>query len=345
MRRLLTLISAPTPASVLVVTSGWPRADAPSYGIFIRRQVESLSREGVHPDVLVINGYLSPAAYAVAGLALARANLRRRQYALVHAHGGEAAFAARCYLRAPLLVSYMGDDLLGTPRADGIVPARSRLRRRVIRRCAHLVDATITKSAELERALPPRVRRRNLVLPNGVDPEHFSPIPRTDARRQLGWSATERIALFVGDPEIPRKRHWLAAAACTEAGRRLRDLRLHVASSVDPARLPVLMSGADCLLLTSSIEGSPNVVKEALMTNLPVVATRVGDLETVLVGVEPSFLCDATSPPLANALVQCLGEPRRSNGRSRSDWLSSSAIARRLIELYERLGVPSVASS
>lgn len=326
---------------MLVVTSGWPRPDAPSYGIFIRRQVESVAKEGTSVDVLVVNGYRSPLAYLVAAAALGRANLRLRRYAVVHAHGGEAAFAARFYVRAPLLVSYMGDDLLGTPRNDGSIPARSRIRRAVIRQFARLTTATITKSSELEGALPASVRRRNLVLPNGVDREHFVAVERADARRELGWPPDVPIALFVGDPAIPRKRHRLAAGACREALPHLPELRLEVVNGVAPERLPLLMSAADCLLLTSSIEGSPNVVKEAVTMSLPVVATRVGDVEVVLAGVDPSFVCDPTPTALAEALVRCLAKPRRSNGRTRSEWLSERVIARRLIELYGRLGMPT----
>ena len=279
-----------------MVTNMWPHRGNPKYGIFVKRQIDSLLAAGVPSDVFFIRGHLSPAAYPGAALELALWNLRRR-YSLVHAHGGESALSVRSYLRAPVLISYCGDDLLGTPRADGSITRSHRIRRWALQQDARLQTATVTKSAEMARYLPAAVQQRNTVIPNGVDIDRFRPLDRADARAQLGWDEDERIALFAADPEVERKRHWLADEACGLAGRRLDGVRLHVASDVSPDQMPVLMSAADCLLLTSVSEGSPNVVKEALMCNLPVVATPVGDVSERLLEVAPSWLAgDARRP-------------------------------------------------
>jgi hypothetical protein len=57
----------------------------------------------------------------------------------------------------------------------------------------------------------------------------------------------------------------------------------------------------------------------------------------VLEGVTPSFVCDATGEALGAALVECLREGRRSNGRERSTWLDEGRIAERMLELYGTL--------
>lgn len=338
-RGLVTIVLAEPGANVLAVTTGWPHDGDPAYGIFTLRQIESLRALGIRFDVLFIRGYRSTIAYAIAALLVALLNVRGTRYAVVHAHGGEAALAARLYVRAPVLASYFGDDLLGTPRSDGTFSFWSRLRRRAQRQHSRLMTATVTKSREMQDVLPPRVRLRNRVIPNGVDPNAFSPMPRDEARRRLGWPAEERTVLFVGDPAVPRKRYWLAEAACEAAAINAQGLRLRVISGVEPRELPLLMSAADCLLLTSVHEGSPNVVKEALMCNLPVVATRVGDVEQLLHSVEPSFVCEATEESLSRALVSCLQRRVRSNGRAKSQWLSDAAVADRVIEVYESLGL------
>jgi glycosyltransferase involved in cell wall biosynthesis len=335
---LLTFERRDPHAEVLVVTNGWPNEDNETYCVFIKRQMESLIGRGLRCDVLFIRGYRSQLAYPLAALRLAAWSLRRnRRYRLVHAHSGEAALAATFYRRSPLLVSYLGDDLLGTPRADGVVPLIGRIRRSIFRQHSRLADHTITKSSEMETVLPSSARARNTVLPNGVDTALFRPGDRSEARRELGWDGEDRIVLFVGDPGIPRKRYWLAEAAVERARSSLPDLRLHVAQGVSPDRIPVLMNAADCLLLTSSIEGSPNVVKEALMCNLPVVATRAGDVPELLGGIVPSHACDASDIALSEALVDCLQEPRRSNGRDLSRRLDEGAIAASLLAVYKRV--------
>jgi teichuronic acid biosynthesis glycosyltransferase TuaC len=332
-------------ARVLIITNMWPHAENPAYGIFIKRQVESLIASGLRCDVLFIHGYRSALAYALAALRLLAANRQGPGYALVHGHGGETALPLRFYTRAPVLVSYVGDDLLGTPRADGTVSLPHRARRSLLRQHARLLSATLTKSKQMEATLPGRLRGRNAVIPSGCDPELFAPMPREEARARMGWDPDQRIVLFAADPRVDRKRHWLASAACDRAREALPDIRLHVAVGVSPTEMPVLMSAADCLLLTSSIEGSPNVVKEALMCNLPVVVTDVGDVRELLAGVEPSWVCPDTAERLAGALIECLAQPRRSNGREAATRVALGAINERIIALYASLAPQAVSGA
>src|SRR5207302_11403303 len=140
--------------------------------------------------------------------------------------------------------------------------------------------------------------------------------------RLLGWDPGARIVLFGGNPGVPLKRLWLAEAACKTASATLGVVQLERLIGVAPEYVPVVMNSADCLLLTSVTEGSPNVVKEALMCGLPVITTRVGDVEELLRDVSPSWVCEASPDALADALVECLRERKRSNGRSRSLHLS-----------------------
>lgn len=329
-------ISSPT-STVLVVTSAWPTADRPALGVFIKRQVQSVIDRGIQCDVLFVRGYRSPLAYPLAGALLGSWNLRRpRRYRLVHAHGGEAAISARFFVRAPLLASYLGSDLAGAPLADGTVTRSWSWRARAVRAVARTAQATITKSAAMEELLPPGARSRNVVLPNGVDRELFSPQPRAQARAVLGWPEDERIVLFASaSVSSPNKRFDLAQAACARAATRLDSIRLEVAESVEPERMPILMSAADCLLLTSVTEGSPNVVKEALACDLPVVATPVGDVPELLSGIRSCAVCDPSAQALGDAMVTILAKGERSDGREKTAHLSDGLIADRLISLYQ----------
>jgi glycosyltransferase involved in cell wall biosynthesis len=322
---------------VLMVTNMWPHDEHQGYGIFVFRQIESLRAVGLNCEVIFVEGYRTRWAYVRESLRILALNLSARRPLLVHAHGGETALVARWYVRGPVVVSYCGDDLLGTPRADGAIIPSSRVRRMLLRTYAQLMARTVTKSAEMEGTLRPSVRDRNLVVPNGVDRSIFHPRSREEARRQLGWPVNERIVLFAADPAVERKRYWLAEAACREAERALGPIRLAVSWGTCPADMPVLMAAADCLLLTSAIEGSPNVVKEAVTCGLPVVSTNVGDVAEILSNVDPSWVCASEPDALATALVECLTDRLRSNGWERSAWLAQERIAGRLLDLYAEL--------
>jgi teichuronic acid biosynthesis glycosyltransferase TuaC len=327
-------------ADVLVITNMWPDDERPVYGIFVQRQVESLRARGLRCDVLYLRGYTSGLAYPRAALQLLTASIAwRRRYRLVHVHAGETALAARFFLGVPMLVSYGGDDVLGDQRDDGRISRMSRIRAAAIRAHGRLFAATITKSTEMQDRLPPFVRRKNSVLPNGVDPEVFKPTERSEARALLSWDGNARVALFAAT-KPDRKRRGLAEAACAHASRRLGPVRLHVASQTPPRLMPVLMSACDCLVHTASLEGSSNVVKEALMCNLPVVATPAGDVGDLLKGVTPSYLCRPVAAEIGEAIVDCLRQGVRSDGRVKAmATLSADVVASRLFEIYRRFGV------
>ena len=106
--------------SVLVVTNLWPTEADPSYGSFVKAQMESLRPLGVEFDVLFINGRESKWNY-LRGVRQVRRQLRAKRYDLIHAHFGLSGWVARWQSRVPVVVSFMGDDVLGRPtrqRAD-----------------------------------------------------------------------------------------------------------------------------------------------------------------------------------------------------------------------------------
>jgi glycosyltransferase involved in cell wall biosynthesis len=332
---LVTLYHDGEHPPLLIVACVDEGPDRSHYGIFTRRQIDSVRQLGIRFDLLAIAGYRSPLAYAAAAAKLARMSLTgKHHYVLVHAHGGEAAVAATAYVRAPLLVSYQGSDLLGSRDARNRIPIRWRARSTLIRQHARLTAATITKSRVMEPALPAGVRTRNRVIPNGVDLELFKPRDRAAARAKLDWDRDAQVVLFAADPSRPSKRHELARAACERASSVIGPVRLQIAHGERPEMMPDLMNASDCLLHPSASEGSPNVVKEALACNLPVVATPVGDVPELLAGVENCYVCQPSVEELAAALVRCVDPACRSDGRKRSQELDERRIAARVVSLY-----------
>jgi glycosyltransferase involved in cell wall biosynthesis len=325
---------------VLYVTNMWPDDQRPWYGSFIHSQARSLEALGIELDVLAIRGYATNREY-LRGAAQALVRNLRDGYDAVHAHYGHSAVVARMNVRAPLVVSYCGDDLLGTPD-----PTRSyRMTRRscwlaiAFAQLAWVANATITKSEEMERRLPDRLRTRNHVIPNGVDLDRFVPMDQQAARRCLGWSLDEKVALFVGDPAVPRKNHALAKAACAQATKSCPELRLRVAWGIPPEDVPVWMSAADALILPSWSEGSPNAVKEAMACELPIVATPVGDIPERLRGIPGCHVLPPDEQRFADALLEALHHGRCPAAREAVSELSLMRVARRVAQVYESVSL------
>tara|TARA_B100001123_G_C14423031_1_gene675450 strand:- start:104 stop:433 length:330 start_codon:yes stop_codon:yes gene_type:complete len=96
------------------------------------------------------------------------------------------------------------------------------------------------------------------------------------------------------------------------------------------------MNAADCLILTSAAEGSPNVIKEALACNLSIVSTRVGDVEERKGSLNHFEICDSTPEKISDALSKILSTKTENNNRESVRELSEDIITSQLIEIYNK---------
>jgi glycosyltransferase involved in cell wall biosynthesis len=113
--------------------------------------------------------------------------------------------------------------------------------------------------------------------------------------------------------------------------------KIHQLQGVPHSEVPVWMNGSDTLLLTSLHEGSPNVVKEALACNLPVVSVDVGDVRERILGIEGCYLALPDPADLAAKLTLVHAGSRRIAGRAKIQELSLERIALKLKSLYQEL--------
>jgi len=318
---------------VLVVTNMWPAAERPHWGAFVKSQADSLAALGCENTLYEIRGYHSSLDYLRAMGEIPRV-ARECGADVVHAHYGLSG-AAATRVRAPLVVSFCGDDLLGRPDARGRLTLRSRALIPVSRHAARRADAVIVKSEEMRRALVdvPEVN----VIPNGVDLGRFAPEPRAAARAVLRWPPTGHVLLFAADPHEQRKNWPLAEGTRAALAARGLDVRLEAVYGRPQADMVRAMNAADLLLLPSFHEGSPNVVKEAMAVGLPVVAAPVGDCVERLRDVSPSWVVERTVGAFADAAAAALADARRSNGRDViARTLSLEAVAKQVLAVYEQ---------
>jgi glycosyltransferase involved in cell wall biosynthesis len=292
---------------VLVVTNMWPSAERPHWGAFVKSQADSLARAGCENVLYEIHGWRATAEYAKALLELPRVACESGAE-LVHAHFGLSG-AAAMRVDLPLVVSFCGDDLLGRPRADGRMTWKSRALIPLSLLAARRADGVIVKTEEMRRVIAsvPDVH----VIPNGVDLSRFVPEPRATARAALGWREDGVVLLFAADPAETRKNWPLAEATAKALAARGLDVRLEAVHGRPQSDRVLAMNAADALLLPSFHEGSPNVVKEAMAVNLPVVAAPVGDCAERLRDVAPSFVVPRTVEAFTDAAAAASGaEPR-----------------------------------
>src|SRR6266568_1990729 len=326
--------TAEKPFRVLLVTGVYPTEQKPHSGTFIKSQVDSLIAAGLEIELLLPKPGPSLVRYLEATMQVFLKTLTGG-FDIVHGHYGLWCLTARLQWTTPVVASFMGDDLLGTVTADGGYSNKGAVVAGISRYLCRRVNAVIVKTEGMKVAAS---RGDNIVvIPNGVDFELFRPIPRTEARAALGWDQDRYYVLFSNNPDIPVKNFPLAKAAVERLHARGISAELVVANGLPQTQVVQYMNASNALILTSIAEGSPNVVKETMACNVPVVSTNVGDVSQVIRHTEGCRVCPHDSDALAIALEEALRRTEPTTGRADIVHLDSSIVAKQVIAVYEQV--------
>jgi glycosyltransferase involved in cell wall biosynthesis len=305
---------------VLVVTNFVPDAAAPQRGRWVRDQVEEIRRRGVEVEVF---GFPPGSRQYIPATRRLRRLLRDEPpFDLVHAHYGLPGWCARLAGASPLVVSFHGTDVRH--------PLVGRLSRRLTRR----IDLTAVVSSALfveedgRPGLP--LLHGSAILPCGPDLGRFGPMPRAEARRELGLDPGGRYLFFPANPDRPEKRADRArelAEACSA--------ELLSGGAIEPDRMRLWINAANAVLVTSDYEGLGMICIEALACRVPVLSTPVGIAPFILDGIEGTLCAEYDVAAWRAAAMPHLESPDpRVDGAGRAAWLSSARTAERTIEAY-----------
>lgn len=302
---------------------------------FIYTQALSLQKEGVEIDFFQIHG--KGVRGYLRNIFLLRKFLKHNQYPIIHAHYGFSGIVALFARRSEkLIVSFMGADELFLEQSvqEGEFRLLSRIWPMANKFFAkYFFDFIIFKSENLANALPSL--KNKLIIPNGVDFTMFREIDKAEARKVLGWDPSKKYILWIGNQNRSVKGFALAEKAIDEL--KNPSIVFMPVNAVDNNELPYYYCASDVFFLSSLSEGSPNVVKEAMACNCPIVATDVGDVKWLMEEVKGCFLVRSFNPSeMAQLLVKAIDFPARSNGREKlvNLHLDSRVVAQKIVKLY-----------
>lgn len=309
---------------------------------------------------------LSPVAQLRAFVALVRL-IRREKPDVVHGHmpisGILARFAAR--ICGVPIIAYTCHGFLFNQAGS----LSRRLLSIVLEWAAGRIT-TLYMTVSVEEARDARRLHLNshpLAIGNGRDPQryHADPLVRARIRKELGVPEDRPVVIVVsrlvrhkGHPELLRAMEDVPGAELWVVGERLpSDHGDDLCPAFERARehlghrlrmlgyredVPDLLAAADVFALPSHFEGLPMSVIEAMLTELPVVATDVrGPREQVVDGQTGYLVPPGLSAPLARALrslTQDLPMARLMGERGRQRAVASYSekrIMERVVRLIE----------
>lgn len=271
-----------------------------------------------------------------------RRYIRKERPDVIHAHYGLCGLLANLQRRIPVVTTYHGSDI----NQASIL----RFSKIAIRLSAYNIFVS-ARSASLAMGnglweMANSLKKRSTLLPCGVNLTEDQLLSRSEARTALGIAEDVKVILFAGAFDNAVKDAPLAQAtvaalpASTPYTLHLTPI-LQELRGFSRAEVNCWMCAANCLLMTSKTEGSPQVIKEAMACGCPIVSVDVGDVAERTSGVEGCYIVPTREPAaIADALLKAIAFAGKTNGRERiiEMGLSNEQIAERLIKLYEAIG-------
>ncbi len=323
---------------VLFLTNAYPSMEKPWEGVPVLLQAEGLRRLGVVVEVLYLQRSSGGREIYFSAYPKIKSEFKKGKFDLLHVHfGGVQALLGALVAKRRCIISYHGTDLHGgTPRN---FPEQAAYAAGVC--CSKLASRLSGASIVVSRTLLPYLDSRAhtaAVIPTGVDYKRFFPMDRIQARRSLGMDEGCQSILFCDNNGDPVKRRDLAEQAMSDLKGGFPKAQLFVLNHVPFDRVPLYLNAADALLVTSDKEGSPNIVKEAIACNVPVVSVDVGDVSEMISGLKNCHITERDPRNLSAALKRVLLMDEREYGREKKkDFIDNDRICSAIFELYSNV--------
>lgn len=305
---------------VLIVASDKSGKFAP----FIEEQITALEEYGVvvvrYPVTRKgIVGYLQE----VPSL---RRMIKRERPNVVHAHFGLSGLLANLQRMVPVVTTYHGSDINN--------PTTLRFSKMAIWLSKHNI---FVSKRNINIAQP---KKNYSLLPCGVNLQVLQDNhPKTERVEKMLKEGKINV-LFAGAFDNNVKAPQLAKQTIEILSQVLDGVNLIELKGYTREEVAMLMHSCNALLMTSRTEGSPQVIKEAMVCGCPIVSVDVGDVAERIEGVDGCFVVKSREPAaIADALKKAVVFEGRTNGCERiiAMGLSNEQVVRQLLTIYQGL--------
>ncbi len=295
--------------------------------------------------------------------------IRRQQADIVHTHTSKAGFIGRlaAYLcRVPVIIHTPHGHIFHGYYGATLTRVFIHMERWAAQMTDRIVVLTEKGAREhLDRGIGQP--HQFVAIPSGVDIASLRPklLAKQEARRQLGWNADDPYILGVGRfvsvkgfdlavramvqvlEEVPQSHLVLLGdgperAALENLAQRKRVHSRLIVTGVED-RLALYLSASDVLAAPSRNEGMGRAIVEAMSAGLPIVASQVGGIPSVVEDKQSGLLVPPENPgALARALIKLLQDSSirkryGEQGWKRAEQFSLNRMESLLLQLYNEV--------
>lgn len=309
----------------------YPSQDTPFDGVFIKEQIQYChDNYNIDYELFVIDRSGNKYFNYVKSIFQIMKIVVKGDFNLIHVHFGLAGMflLLKPFIKTPVVITFHGSDIISFKERDGLMQKVSKM-------AAYNADRIIILNDKMAKILK-KYQFKAVKIPCGINTELF------DLKR----NNLNNKSFLIGFPSSRKrevKNYPLFKAITDTLKQRKHSIEIVEFTNFTREEVALNLSKLDCLLMTSHSEGSPQIIKEAMVCGVPIVTTKVGDVEFLLQGVQNCFVIDSFKPePFVEKISQILNllpTERKTNGKEKIAELelNQEAVCTKIYKVYESI--------
>lgn len=267
---------------ILIVTNMFPSNSNPSSGIFVKEQIEELTKY-VDFDyrVFLIDGKAKGKLEYLKSIFRVPKLIKKYKPDIIHVHYGISGLFLLFHKsrNSKVIVTLHGGDI----QEKGSTPLQIFLTKKVVR----YADQVFVQNTEMKKIIE-KINPTVEIMTCGIDPDFFC----TESINIIEDNST--TILFPSSPCRWDKNYPLFEEVIGILKKKgYKNIRIATLENLSREEVRDVMNQSDVLLMTSVSEGSPQAIKEALLCNLPIVSTPVGDVIDIVENIPNCFVSNS----------------------------------------------------
>jgi teichuronic acid biosynthesis glycosyltransferase TuaC len=308
-------------------------------GNFMFSCAKTLQDQGVELDLYYLGNLRS-----VSNLIKVRKHVQSiaNGYDIIHAQFGSAcAMATSSVKGVPKVLSLRGSDWYRFDKKVNFAFAHGLLATFMTKLSISKFNAIFTVSERMSNDVGRQYpSSKRYTIPSPINLSNFKPMDKQESRKALGFeNNNDYWVLFTTlRTTNPIKRAALAKEAVEIASRQMGGgVKMRIATEIPHDQMPIFVSSCDIVLCTSTHEGWPNCIKEALACNIPFVSTDVSDLHLIADKEKNCRVCPPDPQIIADNICDVL---MQSNNHDLGRYVSSMGLektCKKILNVYNEI--------